>query len=751
MNYWLLTSEYPPSYGGGIGTYCYHNAQMMASQGHQVTVFVGEVSLDAPLKVSEENGVRVIRFLIGRTEASQVLGNEAKLSYDIAEVVAETIAREGRPDVLECQEYLGLPYFLLQRRWTLDPRLQNLPIVLTLHTPQFVCDPYNHNDRYRLPLYWLGEMERFSIKAADGLISPSRYLVDELIRLKELDGRDCAVVPNPFELPEGPLPLSADRSRNGEILYVGRLEPRKGIYQVLDYFDRLWQTGFDRPISLIGGDHFYYPRRDWMRAWVEKRYGGYIQNGLLKLEGSIPSAKLYQRLRQAEVCIMPSTFENFPYTVIEAMAHGAISLVSASGGHREIVQDGLSGFVFDHSLPDSFAERLTCALNLSDGERQAISEAAQNRIRDLCGYASVYPRKIEALEKVHASGSTTRLFPFIRGAQTVRAPAGRQEDHPGLLSVVIPFFNAGAFLGDALASISRSAYNSLEILVVDDGSDDPASLEVLSSLREKYAFQVVRKANGGLASARNAGAQQARGEFLAFLDADDTIEPEYFKRAVEIIQQYPNVAFAGCWSHYWGEAGGYWPAWNPELPYLLFHNTLVSGSLVYRRQDFLECGLNDTAFNLGMEDYESVIRMVENGRRGVAIPEGWFNYRVRSDSMMRQSTMLSSAYLYDLIIEKHRSLYKAWGDDVIGLVNANGPGYFFDNPTLYYPMVGLLAAGEQKTDLNDAVIASTPLPRFLYLWARRKSYPIYSRFGLSEKLWMHRVKRMVKSVLSIKD
>jgi hypothetical protein len=101
-------------------------------------------------------------------------------SYDAALVLAEFCRKDGKPDVLESQEYLGMPYFTLQRRLVLDEALAELPVLVTAHMPLYLCRHYDLLPAYRFPTYWIGQMERFSLLAADGVVYPSQYMRDEI-------------------------------------------------------------------------------------------------------------------------------------------------------------------------------------------------------------------------------------------------------------------------------------------------------------------------------------------------------------------------------------------------------------------------------------------------------------------------------------------------------------------------------------------------------------------------------------------
>ena len=102
---------------------------------------------------------------------------------------------------------------------------------------------------------------------------------------------------------------------------------------------------------------------------------------------------------------------------------------------------------------------------------------------------------------------------------------------PTAVSVVITTFNDGAFLGEALASVASQSIRPLEILVIDDGSDPATAPVVIEAVRSKYGLDVAYswQENQGPSAARNVGIAKARGEFIAFLDADDRWLPDHLE------------------------------------------------------------------------------------------------------------------------------------------------------------------------------------------------------------------------------
>jgi glycosyltransferase involved in cell wall biosynthesis len=699
MNYWLLTTEYPPFHGGGISTYCYFTAKMLSQSGHAVTVFVQDDSISGYILSNEPSGARLVRFNSNRNNLHASLGYEARLSYAFADMVRIFIEQEGKPDYIEAQDYLGIAYYLTQFKHTGYSFLEQVPIVITLHSPAFVYLDYNRVSTYRFPDFWTGEMEKQSIIAADLLISPTRFLVEEIQKYMDISGREVHVLANPYES-DADNGQKADMLQKKEtdaavvdenvtaiiqrnkIVYYGKLSPQKGSFELLAYFKDLWDEGFPHALHIIGGvDIVYHPEMQTMGQLVHKQYATYIAKGLLKLHGKIRPSQIREYLQDAHVIIVPSIVDNLPYVVMETMSLGKIVLASVQGGQREMMEDGVSGFLFDHREPASFARQLKRILSLSDKEIQRISDNARLRVADSYSFESICHRKIEILKDLlsHRLSLPNNRFPFLHQENNSLLTSSPATNN--LLSVVIPYYNMGEYIEECIRSVLDSTYKELEIIVVNDGSTDPVSIQKLEDITRLGRIQVIHHKNQGLALTRNDGASLARGTWLAFLDADDKVAPDYYFKAITALKRNTNVYFAGAWVQYFGNSDNLWTGFTPQPPYVLVHNPVNSSGLVYKKEAFLAGGQNDKTTDYGLEDYESVISMLAHGYNGIVLPEPLFQYRVRKGSMFRQVTRDKLLYSNKYILEKHKSYYTKFAPQIINLLNANGPGYLYDNPT----------------------------------------------------------------------
>jgi glycosyltransferase involved in cell wall biosynthesis len=688
MKYWIITTEYPPAYGGGIGTYCYHNAAMLKNAGWDVTVFIQGRKLQQE-EVKEQDGIRVIYFPIGNDEVWDYLGYETALAFEFAAITEKYLQQEGAPDVLESQEYSGIAYFILQYKHLGYPFFKNLSVLLTLHAPSFLYNDYNRLPSYELPYFWIGEMERWCIQAADMVNAPSNFMQRVIAPYfsPAAPVKEMAIIPYPFQAEsKTPLPLGDPRDN---WYFFGKLTPQKGIIQLLAAAKKSFHKGWKRRLQLIGGgDHFFHTEGMSVKQWIQKTYAEELSQKKIILLGTIPPAKWQLLFKQAAVILVPSIGDNYPFTVLESMMSGQLVLASKQGGQSELIVHGINGFLFDHNLPDDLNEKISEIENLPLDEIEKIRHCARATVAQKHAYSTVWPQKEALLKKLTGQTNENNLFPFIQEVTPPYKSSLHATSIGDLLSVVIPYFNMGQYIEETLLSITRSNYKNIEIIVIDDGSTDEISTGIIGKLKDVYSFNYYRHNNKGLAETRNVGAKLAKGKYLAFVDADDKVAADYFSKAIEILKEKENVYFVGSWVQYFENSDSVWPAFTPEPPYILYYNMVCSGGLVYKKEAYLQAGQNDKILEYGLEDWDSVISMVKNGARGVVIPQKLYYYRIRKNSMARRLNEQKIIYSIRHITTKHAAFYARYMEGVSGLLHANGPGYKIGNLTLDHKRYG---------------------------------------------------------------
>jgi glycosyltransferase involved in cell wall biosynthesis len=183
-----------------------------------------------------------------------------------------------------------------------------------------------------------------------------------------------------------------------------------------------------------------------------------------------------------------------------------------------------------------------------------------------------------------------------------------------VVSVVIPAYNAAWCVGKAIDSVLAQDFSDLEIIVVNDGSSDDTA-----SVLSRYAapVRVVHQPNGGLSNARNAGIGEARGEFIAFLDADDWWLPGKLSQQIALMRARPQLGFSSTAARVEDPAGQVINLWacaewqDTFLAHLFQSNADVAGSgsaVIVRRTLFQQTGGFDPSLR-SLEDIDMWMRL----------------------------------------------------------------------------------------------------------------------------------------------
>lgn len=240
-----------------------------------------------------------------------------------------------------------------------------------------------------------------------------------------------------------------------------------------------------------------------------------------------------------------------------------------------------------------------------------------------------------------------------------------------LVSIIMPAYCQATFIAEAIESVCRSSFEDWELIVVDDGSPDNVAEIVCEKAKRDSRIRFFHTENSGVSAARNFGVAQSAGEYLLFLDADDTIEPEYVERCVECLSVQPQVTVVYCQWRFFGDCGE-----TPEIHYEGFRAQLLKNHIfitaMIRRSRFLESGGFDLRMRSGLEDWEFWIRYLEDGGQVVQLPERMFNYRIKAGSKNDSAHRGLEAFNSQLyILEKHRELYcREYGAPLFALEDA---------------------------------------------------------------------------------
>lgn len=239
-----------------------------------------------------------------------------------------------------------------------------------------------------------------------------------------------------------------------------------------------------------------------------------------------------------------------------------------------------------------------------------------------------------------------------------------------LISVIVPCYNQAIYLPETLDSVLHQTYQNWEAIVVNDGSPDNTEDVALEYAAKDKRIKYICKENGGLSSARNAGIEYAKGEFILPLDSDDIIKPEYMKKAIEAFEDSPQLKVVYCNAFFFGIKNGLWE----DVHYSGYRKLLVANSIFcssfFRKTDWLKAGGYDENMRKGHEDWEFYIRLLQDEGLVYQIPEVLFYYRTKEVSMLTmasQKEILAETEFY--IYTKNRAIYgKYFGEAILELL-----------------------------------------------------------------------------------
>jgi len=235
------------------------------------------------------------------------------------------------------------------------------------------------------------------------------------------------------------------------------------------------------------------------------------------------------------------------------------------------------------------------------------------------------------------------------------------------VSVIVPCYNQACYLTEALQSVLEQTYQDWECIIVNDGSPDDTEAVAKAWCTKDSRFHYLKKENGGLSSARNAGIGISEGEYILPLDADDKIGKEFIKKVLSILQTDRTIMAVNSVVQYFGLENSKIELQGGSMYDFMFQNRSTATAL-FRKIDFLRIGGYDETFKRGYEDWDFWLRLLKKGGNVVMItesqPEYLFYYRKKENSMLVESEK-KHAILYKELILKNIDVFSLHCADVI--------------------------------------------------------------------------------------
>lgn len=225
-----------------------------------------------------------------------------------------------------------------------------------------------------------------------------------------------------------------------------------------------------------------------------------------------------------------------------------------------------------------------------------------------------------------------------------------------LISIIVPCYNQGVYLCDALQSVWSQEYSYWECIIVNDGSTDNTEDIAILWLEKDSRFKYLYQKNKGLCASRNAGIAMAQGVYILPLDADDKISKNYCALAMKAFNSNPNLKLVYCEAERFGDKEGKWQL-PPYTFFKLLQQNLIFCSAIYKLEDWKRIKGYDKQMKYGWEDWEFWINLLKGGGEVKKINHIGFYYRVKKTSMIKNMKEDHITYSKHYVLDKHKDLY----------------------------------------------------------------------------------------------
>ena len=224
------------------------------------------------------------------------------------------------------------------------------------------------------------------------------------------------------------------------------------------------------------------------------------------------------------------------------------------------------------------------------------------------------------------------------------------------ISIIVPCYNQSQYLDEALQSVLEQTYSNWECIIVNDGSADDTEIVANNWVEKDKRFRYLFQNNSGLSSSRNLGIENASGEFILPLDADDKISNQYLKLALIAFQEDNSLKVVYAKAEKFGLENGLWEL-RPFSKRNLCYFNMIFCSAFFRKKEWDLVGGYDEKMIYGWEDWEFWMAILKSGGSVKCLDHIGFYYRIKNDSMAKQLDAVKTEMLAKYMSVKHADFY----------------------------------------------------------------------------------------------
>jgi GT2 family glycosyltransferase len=224
------------------------------------------------------------------------------------------------------------------------------------------------------------------------------------------------------------------------------------------------------------------------------------------------------------------------------------------------------------------------------------------------------------------------------------------------VSIVIPCYNYGRFLCEAIESALGQTRAADEVVLIDDGSTD-CTPQVIARFAGHASVRAIHQANQGAIATFNRGIEASRGDFFVLLSADDRLDPRFLERTAPLLAADPRAAFAYTAYRVFGARHRV----RPALPWSrarLARRPYFTASALLRRRAFDAVGGFSAEMEIGYEDWDLFLSLAEHGWHGIPVPEALFHYREHRVASRNSMSFRIWIELLSLLYRRHRPAHR---------------------------------------------------------------------------------------------
>lgn len=257
------------------------------------------------------------------------------------------------------------------------------------------------------------------------------------------------------------------------------------------------------------------------------------------------------------------------------------------------------------------------------------------------------------------------------------------------IEAVITSYNQGPMILEAVQSLCNQTLIPEKVIIVDDGSTDEYSLNILNEIEKNTDLLIPvvihYQENGGVSSARNAGIKKSQASMLLILDGDDKLEPTYIEYVSNLLCDNPSMVAASSWMHTFGVLDAVVRPTGGNIVPFLSHNCCPATHIL-RREVYEQCGGYDESMRSGFEDWDFFLSMLETAPEANIgmVEKPLINYRTAPASANVKS-MNKRLELMRYITKKHINSYYSHISDVLLDIEAisNSRLYGWENEIIH--------------------------------------------------------------------